>query len=147
MAYLASWLGLDWGTVPTWVGSVLTGSSLLIAALAYRRGVREREFDQARKISAWYTFERIAALHVVNHSEAAVYVVSAGRPNDWKFLGVIPPGGEETHNLADPHYFAGADYLSAPSLFFRDAVGRYWERNERGRLVRSYPVSDRGDSQ
>src|SRR6185437_3359668 len=44
---------LDWGNVPAWIGSILTGSSILIAALTYRRSVEDRERAQAAKVTAW----------------------------------------------------------------------------------------------
>src|SRR4051812_18140980 len=50
---VCGWLGLDWGNVPTWIGTVVTSSSFTIAALSYRRSVLDRERDQARNIAAW----------------------------------------------------------------------------------------------
>jgi hypothetical protein len=36
-------LQVKWGDIPAWVGSILTGTSLLIAALSYRRSVMDKE--------------------------------------------------------------------------------------------------------
>src|SRR5262245_48009031 len=53
MITASGWLGLDWGNVPAWVGSLLTGTSLLVAALTFRRAVGEARRDQVSKVSAW----------------------------------------------------------------------------------------------
>ena len=51
---------MDWGTVPAWVGSLLTGFSLLIAAITYLRSAEERRREnaenaraQAALVSSW----------------------------------------------------------------------------------------------
>src|SRR4051812_8868584 len=44
---------LDWGTVPTWVGTLFTSASVTLAAISYLRSVLDRERDQAASVSAW----------------------------------------------------------------------------------------------
>src|SRR5271165_1935534 len=75
----SGWVGLNWGDVPAWVGSILTGSSILIASLTYRRSVRDRRAEQldreraqAALISTW--IESDSTLTVANASNAAVAV-------------------------------------------------------------------------
>jgi hypothetical protein len=89
------WLGLDWGDVPTWIGSVLTGAGALIAAITYRRSVLENEKKQASRIAAymdvippipadyvdpglrfnWVTNHK-RILKIYNRSDASVYDVT-----------------------------------------------------------------------
>jgi hypothetical protein len=77
---VSGWLGLDWGNVPAWIGSVLTSGSVLVAALAYRRSVLDKERGQASQIGAWLALtgevgkERPVA-RVSNSSNAPVYEV------------------------------------------------------------------------
>ncbi|SDM01278.1 hypothetical protein SAMN05660642_01328 [Geodermatophilus siccatus] len=50
---MSGWLGLDWGNVPTWIGTIVTSSSFTVAALSYRRSVLDKERAQASSIAAW----------------------------------------------------------------------------------------------
>jgi hypothetical protein len=43
----AGGLALNWGDAPAWIGSVVTSGSVLMAALAYRRSVLDKERGQA----------------------------------------------------------------------------------------------------
>jgi len=86
------WLGWDWGTVPAWIGTVVTSSSVLIAAVAYRRSVLDKEREQASKVAAWTSVsyepdekekrpQRTRRLYVHNSSDAPIYEVTV-RPSD-----------------------------------------------------------------
>src|SRR5580658_3328827 len=86
LAVGSGWLGLDWGDVPTWVGSVLTGVALLIAAFTYRKSVSDSQRDQAKAITVWVDedqkvkgriLRRTNTLHIRNGSNATVYSVTA----------------------------------------------------------------------
>jgi hypothetical protein len=77
--------GLDWGNVPAWIGSVLTSGSVLIAALAYRRSVLDRERGQASQIGAWLALtgeegEARPVAKASNSSNAPVYEVIISFP-------------------------------------------------------------------
>jgi len=150
---------LNWGDVPTWVGSVSTGAALLIAAVAYRRSVHDGEREQASHVTAWVVAEEGPdgedVLHVKNSSNAAIYSVVAyyqrrrsettvspyyeadktkdaamARLEGWASLG---PGSE---GIAEYK----RDFLLDPAipwLYFRDANGIDWIRDYRARLKRS----------
>ncbi|KAB1149176.1 hypothetical protein F7R91_05270 [Streptomyces luteolifulvus] len=75
----ASLFGWDWGNVPAWVGT----ASVVLAAIAYRRSVRDQKMAQARKIAAWVIgsahgdtesdHERQPELLVSNSSDASIF--------------------------------------------------------------------------
>jgi len=73
------WLGLDWGNVPAWIGTVVTSTSASIAALSYRRSVLDKEREQATKVAAWVTEVQgadgnaVREMRLRNGSEASVY--------------------------------------------------------------------------
>src|SRR5664280_2232896 len=127
-----------WGDIPTWIGS----GSFFIAASAYWRSVLDREKEQAGRVTAWYQKMRYSEedqvdyLLVRNSSDAAVYIVTAG-DGAGRWLA-IPPGQTVEQGLI-PEYWSGRDLYAAPSLTFRDATGRVWDRNTHGvlRLDRS----------
>jgi hypothetical protein len=45
--------GIDWGTVPTWISSVLTSGSLLLGFYILLRDRREEERSQAALVVCW----------------------------------------------------------------------------------------------
>jgi hypothetical protein len=49
----SGWLGLDWGNVPAWIGTIVTSSSFAVAALSFRRSVLDKERAQASNVAAW----------------------------------------------------------------------------------------------
>lgn len=166
----AIWSDLDWGTVPAWTGSILTSGSIFVAALAYRRNLKDKEADQATNIYAWT--DRLRGdgerrLRVRNGSQSIVYSIEArafGAP-----LIEIPelPPKTEFHSrvpAVDQRQLSGTfklrypiPIISAtgsleiqkcepfPLLRFRDAAGRWWQRDGRGRLkpVRRGPTPTR----
>ena len=142
-------MGLNWGDVPAWVGSVLTGVALLIAAITYRKSVHDSERAQASMVTVWVQSASGAeTVHVKNDSNSSVYAVTAyyggesGSKNtspyyrdDLKKLGrwaSVGPGEEKSapykrNLLFDPEI---------PSLYFRDSNGVDWIRDYRARLER-----------
>jgi tetratricopeptide (TPR) repeat protein len=95
----AGWLGLDWGDVPTWIGSVVTSGSVLVAALAYRRSVSDKERDQASQIGAWVALitesgKERRVVRVNNISKGAVFEVIIRFPHspDLKVSEIIAGG-------------------------------------------------------
>jgi hypothetical protein len=143
--------GLDWGDVPTWVGSVGTGAALLIAAVAYRKSVHDSNRIQAARVTVWVekasdSDDRL--VYLKNTSEGAVYFATIfferepGKPHlaspyystqknvlgRWESLG---PGREVSaefwREYSDP---------SIPWLYFQDSNGVEWVRDHRARLAR-----------
>lgn len=45
---------VDWGSVPAWVGSILTGGSLLLGFYIWLRAKRREESAQARRLIYWF---------------------------------------------------------------------------------------------
>lgn len=78
---MAGWLGWDWGNVPAWTGSILTSGSLLVAASAYRRNVRDRDSEQAAKVYCTITDEGTQpggerVVRAINKSDVSIYAVT-----------------------------------------------------------------------
>jgi hypothetical protein len=142
-------LDLDWGSVPGWVGSVLTVTSVLVAVIAYRKRVQEIISDYARQVTAWRD-EGTPTVHVKNNSRRAVYAVvlfypkikvrrtMSGSPfygddDDFEVVAkwyAIPPESEVEVGVEKP--LGGPD---VPWICFRDAGGRDWIRDYRGNLA------------
>ena len=152
------WHSLNWGDVPTWVGSVMTGAALLVAAFTYRRSVHDGAREQAKAITVWVTGDSSTAegqtVHVRNGGAAAAYSVAIyyleqGRfPPDYRSpyylvgstgtgfikLGTwasLGPGEEKTAHLE-----RGLSDPAIPWLYFRDSDGVDWIRDYRARLTR-----------
>jgi hypothetical protein len=133
---------LDWGNVPAWTGSILTGSSLLIAALAYRRSVRDKERDQANKTVAWISMapgdgvgdEESKSLatnvFVRNGSDLPIRHVTVwlswphGKATGREHWDTII--GDTTVRRENNDY----DWDDNPMVQFKDAAGRWWHRSE-----------------
>jgi hypothetical protein len=146
--------GVQWGDVPTWAGAMLTGLALLIAAITYRKSVRDSERTQASMVTVWVGVAgEKAAVHVKNGSNAAVYAVTIYyggkaaakgrspyyriRDQDSGFKGLgswasLGPGEEKSAALKRNPIFDP----EIPSLYFRDANGVDWTRDYRARLKR-----------
>jgi len=138
----SGWLGADWGNVPAWVGTVLTSSSLLIAASTYRKSVAEkkREFDehqreQVSKVSVWTSDG--GTVKVANGNDVAV-TIGAHIDLGYQILEAKPSPfapGVSYALIADPG--ALAEYCRAnklpeghgvPTLTITDSYGRVWSR-------------------
>src|SRR6266508_2079000 len=157
------WSQLDWGNVPAWAGSILTSSSLLIAALSYRRSVLDKERDQASKVAAWVVLadsseSQKRMLRVSNSRDASIYEITVRlRETPEVFLEELPakttttielPAARssskiETSGIAVRLLFIEASVTtetlsqeSPPELEFCDALGRWWKRIPRGQLKR-----------
>ena len=157
---------MDWGSVPAWVGAILTSGSLMIAAFAYRRSVLDKERDQASKIAAWVSVverdgEKRRQVHISNGSEGSVYDVTV-RPKDSpdRHLEELPassmikvelPGPvQESSKVSTRTMEASIFSLTAaagietetilpepsPELEFTDGLGRWWRRAPRGEVKR-----------
>jgi hypothetical protein len=157
------WLGLNWGDVPTWVLSILTGCAFLIAAVTYRKSVSDSQRDQANAVSVWVGEEQRVeggllhrlthcknTLHVKNGTSATVYSVTvyyrkSGRQepefrspyydDNFRVLGRWISLGPGEEREADFERNKPAD-PQIPWLYFRDANGVDWIRDYRARLKR-----------
>jgi hypothetical protein len=132
------WLGWNWGDVPSWVGSVLTSSSLGIAAVTYfrtsgdrRRALDEAERAQVARVSLWWVNPRKALVR--NSNDVAVnvraFIADQEATSDRMGLG---PG--ETRALQLSAELDGK--RSAVSLAVVDSHGRSWIRRADGTLNR-----------
>lgn len=152
------WAELDWGTVPAGAAALLTGTSAVIAAMSYKRSVRERETEQASQVATWFADnpEDEGVVWVVNHSSTSVFDVqlvlpSSGEVLELRELGadqvaraqVDPTAREVTVRVGFEIGFALAFAIRArsarrksvlPRIRFRDSLGRPWERDSQGRL-------------
>jgi hypothetical protein len=158
---LAALLGLDWGSVPTWVGTIVTGASALLAAFSYRRSVRDKEREQASKVAAWIEvsykgLERERRLRVANRSEGSIFALFVEPPEAPELrlaelpagkmaVAVLPagtPGNVKKQdvevNLALIKFSGGtreeAVAVTWPVVEFMDALGRNWRREPTGTL-------------
>jgi hypothetical protein len=145
-------MGLEWGNVPSWVGSVLTSFSIGLAAVSYtrasgdrRRALDEAERAQAARVSLWWVNPRKANVRNSNDVAVTVEVSVAGRDTASDPLG-LGPG--ETRVLQLPAGLAGEPV----ALLVVDSYGRRWTRRPDGMLERvtsassvprSTPSSDR----
>jgi hypothetical protein len=152
------WIGLDWGNVPGWVGTVVTSTSVTIAALSYRRSVFDRQRQQASFIAAWVGLvekdgKHRRALQVSNGSDASVYEVAILLSDKPVFLTELPAKTTSIIELLDGQGASVAPIASmrfwvvevvmreetvsaasAPEIEFRDAAGRMWRRDADGKL-------------
>ena len=160
----SGWLGLDWGTVPAWTGSILTSGSILVASIAYRRSVHDKEAEQASKVYAWIDEAKPSengegrVLRIRNSSDSLVYALSALPFGAERVeLAELPQTSEyhlplasvdsgllrRTYSLRYPALFLRLtssvelqNSEPSPLLQFRDSGGRWWERDAKGNLRR-----------
>lgn len=154
------WLGLDWGNVPTWLGAVVTSTSVSIAAISYRRSVHDKERAQASLVGGWVGIEEKAGkqervTRVSNASDAPVYEVTIRVPGTREeYLSELPPKTTTTLNARPPSSKSSRVVTAAismwmfeasatretrsddppPELEFRDGSGKLWRRSPNGKL-------------
>jgi hypothetical protein len=159
-------LQVKWGDVPAWIGALLTGTSLLIAAISYRRSVLDKERDQASKVAAWIALvdedgQQKRVLRISNGSDASVYDLTCKPANERQIsLQELPAKAVTTVNLrgAGPspkmtkQSGGGVKFLGismeptitsevfsqepSPEIEFCDALGRWWRRLPGGEVER-----------
>ena len=140
-------LSLAWGDVPTWIGSLLTGTSFAVAAFTYRSSVADRRRAQATLVSAWLVEAggtcpitgaqlEVDTLFVRNSSDSAVsrVVVHHMQRSDGVAAGVSawPAVGPQTTVSAPSRL--GASELVPAWLYFVDSGGTSWVRTRAGKL-------------
>jgi len=131
--------GIQWGNVPAWIGSVLTSSSLLIAAFGYRHSVAERTREQAARVSAWMVSSRQACVR--NGNEVALVIRAfIVRPTDAASEAVsIAPGQTRRLSLPASYERTAVDegqLALMPWILIDDSAGRSWLRSGDGGLER-----------
>jgi len=132
-----SWLGLDWGNVPSWVGTLVTGGSATVAARGYLHSVRNKEREQIAQFSCWIKFDvtnRRFILHVRNASHASLHRVSviatgwdSGKESPEHHINehfVWSPLGPETEHTAP--LTRNGNYAIPPMWQVMDSLQRYW---------------------
>ena len=132
---------LDWGSVPVWVGTLVTSTSAAVAVVSYRRNLYDREREQASKVSCWAVVKTILRVQVstkehysadividakaVNRSDASVYDLEVSPPpgSSGKTLrGIeLPPGITATGEMqlritATPKISSDEDQIDMNSL-------------------------------
>jgi hypothetical protein len=131
-------MAAEWGSVSSWVSSVLTGSSLVIAAFTYYRATKDRrrtldeaERAQAARISLWWVNPRKA---LVRNSNDVAVTVRATLPDEEESSERLGLGPGETRSLL---LSAALDErASEVELVMIDSHGRTWIRRGDGRLDR-----------
>ena len=123
------WLGWDWGNVPSWVGSVLTGTSLAIAAGTYARATKDRrralddtERSQAARVSMWWVNPTKALVR--NGNDVAVVVQAIIPPSAASAQVALAPDETRTLTLRDVR----DGESDAVELSIIDSYGRSWIR-------------------
>ena len=100
---------VDWGNVPAFIAATLTGISLIIAAMTYRRVQRNSEREQASMVAGWMdAVDRNPdpampdiiigwVLRMRNSSKLPIYRVNIERPTEaWTVrYSVIRPESTE----------------------------------------------------
>jgi len=145
------WQDIDWGNMPAWLGSILTGGSLLLGFYIILRDRRHREETQASLVSCyWFRSDESFKAIVHNTSLTAVTNVSMRVELDpWggaqSFLdrrrrsselsvlwAVIGPGEEMTIELPLSHHRVRGRNVYRISYEFVDGHGRPWSREKIG---------------
>jgi hypothetical protein len=129
-------MGLDWGNVPAWVGSILTGSSLAVAAITYVRSAEERRREnaenaraQAALVSSWPV--NLRRWQVRNGNTVAVSVQARIDDDHRSEPVVLYPS--ETRALRLP---SGVEVRTTfLPLLIVDSFGRRWIRHGDGELA------------
>ncbi|MEV7623319.1 hypothetical protein [Actinoplanes sp. NPDC089786] len=128
----------EWGSVSSWVSSLLTGSSLVIAAFTYYRATKDRrrtldeaERAQAARVTLWWSNPRKA--RVRNSNDVAV-TVRAALPDDEASSDPLGLGPGETRDLMLSVDLEGRSGDLA--LIVIDSHGRTWIRRGDGVLER-----------
>jgi hypothetical protein len=127
---------LQWGDIPSGIGAILTGISLLIAALTYRRSVRNKEMAQAELVTSWINSDEQhnATIVIHNGGKLPIYMLEAYLDDEERlrrfYFGLLLPDsiGEVKTNI----WLESA--VPPDKIKFTDAAGRSWTRTDDGRL-------------
>ena len=129
-------MAAEWGTVSSWVSSLLTGSSLVLAAVTYfratkdrRRALDESERAQAGRVSLWWANPRRA---LVRNSNDVAVTVRAVLPDGEASSEPLGLGPGDTRELLLGFALEGRS--ADLSLLMIDSHGRTWIRRGDGVL-------------
>jgi hypothetical protein len=166
---MIDWKLIDWGNVPAFIAATLTGLSLIIAAITYRRSQRNSEREQASMVAGWIDIAPDPAsdpesgvilgyiVRIRNASKMPIYGVSVEGPE--RNLGrlsysvirpkdTLPPDSETMPNITIAEGWRYTrisklkqDPLALPRFTFYDAAGRMWRRDELGKLIQQTRTS------
>jgi hypothetical protein len=131
-------MGLQWGDVPGGIGAILTGISLLIAALSYRRSVDNAEMAQAELVTSWIENDdqHKAIIFIRNSSNLPVYLLAVHLDDEQSlrrfYVGTLLPSS--TKEIKTDIWLESA--MPPDKIDFIDAAGRSWIRTDEGRLLR-----------
>ena len=136
---------LDWGNVPAWAGSVLSGGSLLLGFSIMRNDRKQREREDAKMLSCRLRRERLDLVVFVtnvgnspiHHLSTAVTESSGG--TDIAHLpdhGLdIQPGTRDEVVFRTRAVESETGYPQPLYITFSDINGRRWKRDFEGRLT------------
>ena len=99
-------LGIELGSWPAWLSTVVTSGLAIVALVTYRKAVHDKESEQASQIAAWTTesFDPDGSpsrvLFLANYSAAPVFELTA-KPYDIPgfYYGILTAGETEDHAL------------------------------------------------
>jgi hypothetical protein len=150
---------VDWGDVPTWVGSIGTVLTLGVGLLLLMRELADRRREHAARVMCWIDHEAGKVL-VRNGSDQPVTRVMVAlfavpghyvEPRtghrddpyvgDWAWLG---PGEEREMAPEGVEWYANL-FPSQVRMEFTDTSVRRWLRDEYGTLSRKYVMPFRQD--
>lgn len=138
---LKSTMKLNWGDIPSGVGAVLTGLSLLIAAFSYRRSVKNSEMAQAELVTSWIENDDKgnAIIVVHNASNLPIYMLTAYlreplEPDKRFYIGTLLPNSK----IENETRVWMKSALPPDRVEFSDAAGRHWTRFDSGDLKLSH---------
>jgi hypothetical protein len=152
----------QWGDVPSWIEAIGTSTAFMVAAAALRHELRDRRERQAQSVSAWTSdvdLDGGCGLALRNASQLPVHSVgivvvfeiralradlSTGPPQFIRVAfgrNVLPPAEAPISERVQSDFWAEAtaDLNSLTTITwvlmqFRDAGGRGWAKDHRGRL-------------
>lgn len=147
---------LDFGDIPTWLGSIGTVGTLVYTLRQLNINKNEKkEYElrlQAKDISSWIVGddEKEITINVNNSSSTPVYSIiitivaiqGAGMPKDGREMtesykhrsrfAILPPGKFQTKM---PHIGRGMHIEFGIEIAFTDSMGNSWVRKSNGKLV------------
>ncbi|MCU1617844.1 MAG: hypothetical protein JWO98_5384 [Frankiales bacterium] len=145
--------GIDWGNAPSWVGSILTGLSLILAFRIILRDRKSAEREQAQCITlVWMTpdlEEGAGQYFIYNASDKPITSLRL-------FVKVMSPPSydrRQTHTfgrdvlLPGERWMPSYPYQNAQAVIgeleFRDALRRDWSLDNDHNLQTVKPLSER----
>jgi hypothetical protein len=139
---------VDWGSVPEWIGSILTGVALIVGALVFRAERADRISETARRV--FVTYREDQTLLVRNDGPTPVNQVQIGlselildampgRTVAFLSIADLQPGECHVHEpVRDTESPLPRITAYALNWSFVDGDGRAWHRDWTGKLTKGY---------